>query len=66
MNKDSKIISTAIYYVKYPYTAITIAVMWISVAYIIVIQNQKHFEPLLILASIATIIIALTGFKTTK
>jgi len=66
MNKDNKIINNIVFYVKYPYTALTIATMWISLAFIISLQNQVKFEPLIITASIATLIIAYTGFKPTK
>ncbi|MDD3187782.1 MAG: hypothetical protein PHD02_04905 [Bacilli bacterium] len=66
MNRDSNILSNAMFYVKYPYTALVIATMWIGISIIISTQNIENYERLIVITSIATLIIAFRGFKTIK
>jgi len=53
-------------YIKYPYTAIVITTIWISMAIIITHQNGKNMELLIGLAAITTLFIAYRGFRVTK
>lgn len=53
-------------YIKYPYTAIIIAVMWICIIAIISKQNGANLERILILTSITTVYLAYRGFKPIK
>lgn len=61
--KDSK---KMLMYIKYPYTAIIIAVMWICIIAIISKQNGANLERILILTSITTVYLAYRGFKPIK
>ncbi len=54
------------YHIKYPYTALIIAIVWISIAIIIVNQMSDYIEEIVIATIITTIIIAYRGFKTPK
>lgn len=62
----NKLFKNAVLYVKYPYTAIIIATIWLGTAIIISKQNNNNFELLVIVASIATLIIAFTGLRPSK
>ena len=53
-------------YVRYPYTAAIIAILWISMAIIITKQNGKYLELYITLTAICTLFIAYRGFKTHK
>lgn len=53
-------------YIKYPYTALIITVMWICMIAIIIEQNGKNLEILIGLTSITTIYLAWRGFKVVK
>lgn len=63
MKNDSSLKSFLLY-IRYPYTALIIATIWISMAIIITKQNGKNLELLLALTAICTIFIAYKGFKT--
>lgn len=52
-------------HIKYPYTALIIAIMWISMA-IIIINLKDYVEILIGATSVCTIYIALRGFRTPK
>lgn len=64
MSKN-KIIKNMIIHVKYPYTALIIATMWIGMAIIIPCQPE-NLEVLVIATSIATLLVASIGFKSPK
>lgn len=62
---NNKFIKNIIIHVKYPYTALIISVMWIGIA-IIIAKQKTNLEPLIIMTSIATLIVATVGFKSPK
>lgn len=64
MSKN-KIIKNVMVHVKYPYTALIIATMWIGIAIIIPCQ-PNNLEVLIAITSIATLIVACIGFKSPK
>ena len=64
--KSNKLIKNILFHVKYPYTAAIIAIMWVSMAIIIINQNLNNLEILLSITSLCTIIISLIGFKSPK
>lgn len=66
MKFGNKFIKNIMLHIKYPYTALIIAIIWISMAIIIIHQNQDDFEILIIGTSICTLIIAFIGFKLPK
>ncbi|MEI3508226.1 MAG: hypothetical protein V8R01_03780 [Bacilli bacterium] len=66
MKTGNKFVKSIVLHIKYPYTALIIATIWISMAIITINQNQNNFETLIIATSICTLIIALIGFKTPK
>lgn len=53
-------------YIKYPYTAAIIISMWACMIAIIVITSGENLELLIGLTSLATIYLAMRGFKTIK
>lgn len=59
-------LNNIIFHIRYPYTALVIAIMWIGMAIIIVNQENCAYEILLVATCICTIIIAILGFKNTK
>ncbi len=61
--KDSK---KMLMYIKYPYTALIIVCMWISMIAIIIKQNGENLEVLVTLTSLTTIYLAWRGFKVVK
>ncbi|MCX4365887.1 MAG: hypothetical protein OSJ70_08980 [Bacilli bacterium] len=61
--KDSK---KMLMYIKYPYTALIIICMWISMIAIIIKQNGENLEVLVTLTSLTTIYLAWRGFKVVK
>jgi len=64
MKKDS--IKNFLVYIKYPYTAIIIAIMWISMSIILSKQNGDNLELFIIITAFSTLFIAYKGFKTVK
>jgi hypothetical protein len=66
MSGNNKFIKNLILHIKYPYTALIIAVMWIGIAIIISAQQRTDFDILVIATSICTLIIAATGFRVPK
>ena len=64
MSKN-KIIRNVIIHVKYPYTALIIATMWIAMAIIIPYQYD-NLEVLITATSTATLLVACMGFKSPK
>lgn len=66
MNRGNKLIKNIFLHIKYPYTALIIAVMWISMAIIIIHQKQNNFELLIAATAICTIIISISGFRSHK
>lgn len=48
---------------RYPYTAGVIAVMWIGGAILVIIRPELPVPLLVSMISVATIIVALTGFS---
>ena len=63
---NNKMMKNIVLHIKYPYTALIIAVMWISMAMIVSVQEEDNIELLVIATSICTLIIALIGFKKPK
>ncbi len=53
-------------YIKYPYTALIITVMWICMIAIIINQKGTNLEILISLTSLTTIYLAWRGFKVVK
>lgn len=53
-------------YIKYPYTALIITVMWLVMITIIINQKGANLEILVTLTSITTIYLAWRGFKVVK
>lgn len=53
-------------YIRYPYTAAIIGVMWFSMAVIIYKEHGNNLEILISLTAICTFFIAYKGFKTIK
>ena len=53
-------------HIKYPYTALIIAVMWVGMAILLGLSGGENFELLICLTSVATLIIAGIGFKGIK
>lgn len=53
-------------YIRYPYTAVIIAIMWISMAIILSKQNGDNLELFILLTALATVFIAYKGFKNIK
>ena len=53
-------------YIKYPYTALIITVMWLCMIAIIIKQKGANLEILVTLTSITTIYLAWRGFKVVK
>lgn len=66
MKTGNKFVKSIVLHIKYPYTALIIAVMWIGMAMIVINQKQSDFETLIVATSICTLIIAFIGFKTPK
>ncbi len=64
MKKD--ITKNFLLYIRYPYTAVIIAIVWISVAIILIKQKGNNLELFVFLTSLSTIYIAYKGFKTLK
>ena len=50
-------------FIKYPYTAGIIATMWLGTAAIVAIDRDLPVVDVIIIAMIATVIIALLGFR---
>ena len=53
-------------HVKYPYTALIIAVMWIGVAIIINMQAAAELEVLIGATVFASLVVAIIGFASPK
>ncbi len=63
---NNKFFKNIILHIKYPYTALIIAVMWIGMAIILTYEPAKNFEILFLATSVSTLIIALIGFRSPK
>jgi predicted membrane protein len=63
---NNRFIKNIVLHIKYPYTALIIAVMWIGIAIIITTEQKNNFEALIIATSICTLIIAGVGFRSPK
>lgn len=50
-------------FIKYPYTAGIIATLWLGTASIIAIDGDLPVVDMIIIAMVATVIIALIGFR---
>lgn len=66
MKNNEKIMKNIIVHIKYPYTAVIITIMWLSMAIIVINQDLRNLETLVILTSLCTLIIAFVGFKSPK
>ena len=64
MNKPK--LNNIIFHIRFPYAALIIAIMWLSMAIIIINEKNPNLEILIGSTSFCTIIIALTGFKPPK
>ncbi len=56
-------IKSFILHIKYPYTALIIAVTWVGMAVMIGCLGGKDFELLLGLTGVVTLVIAAIGFR---
>ena len=63
---NNKTMKNIILHIKYPYTALIITVMWISMAMIISSQDGKNLEILIGATAVCTLIIAAVGFRSPK
>lgn len=61
--KDTK---KMLIYIKYPYTALIIIVMWICTIAMLKKFNGEHLELILTLTSVTTVYLAYRGFKPVK
>lgn len=61
--KDTK---KMLIYIKYPYTALIITVMWLCIIAMLKKFNGENLELILSLTSITTIYLAYRGFKPIK
>jgi len=64
--EKNKFVRNILLHIKYPYTALTIAIMWIGMAIMIVAQQQPNFDLLILATAICTLTVALIGFKKPK
>lgn len=55
-----------IVHVKYPYTAATIATMWLGMAIIIGLQQSPDVELLLTATATCSLVVAIIGFTAPK
>ncbi len=62
----NKTVKNMLIYIKYPYTALVIATMWIGIAIIISKQNGENLELLISLTALCTLFIAYRGFRIIK
>jgi hypothetical protein len=62
----SNFAKSLIAHIKYPYTAGIIAVMWIGMAVILVLNGGKDFEILLVSTAAVSLVIAAIGFSSPK
>jgi hypothetical protein len=53
-------------HVKYPYTAATIAIMWLGVAVIIGLQQSLNAELLIAVTAVSSLVVAAIGFAAPK
>ncbi len=49
---------------KYPWTALSLIIIWIATTYIVVKQSNLEVNRILLITLIGTIIIAFIGFRT--
>lgn len=63
--QNNNFLKNILIHIKYPYTALIIAVMWISIA-IIIIEQNVNIDLLLICTTICTVIISFFGFRSSK
>lgn len=63
--QNNNFLKNILVHIKYPYTALIIAVMWISIA-IIIIEQNVNIDLLLICTTICTVIISFFGFRSSK
>jgi len=63
MGKNN-IVKNFLLHIRYPYTAIIIAVMWIGMAIIMIEQKGEYLEFYITTIMLATLFIAFRGFKT--
>lgn len=61
----NKVFKNVMVHVRYPYTALVIAIMWIGIAMIIASQKE-NMEILISATSICTLVVAVIGFKFPK
>ncbi len=63
--QNNKFLKSILIHIKYPYTALIIATMWISIA-IIIIEQNVNIDLLLICTTVCTVIISFLGFRSSK
>lgn len=63
--QNNKFLKSILIHIKYPYTALIIATMWISIA-IIIIEQSVNIDLLLICTTVCTVIISFLGFRSSK
>lgn len=63
--KSNNFFKNLILHIKYPYTSLVIAAMWISMA-IISTKQIENLEILIVTTAICTLVIAWLGFKSPK
>lgn len=52
--------------VRYPYTALIIAVIWLGTGALSAMRSDLPAEPVLVMLSVATLIISTVGFSAPK
>jgi hypothetical protein len=53
-------------HIKYPYTAGIIAMMWIGIAIILMLNSGAYFEILIVLTAAISLVVAAIGFSSPK
>lgn len=49
---------------KYPWTALSLIIIWLATTYIVINQKQLEVNKILLITLAGTVIIALIGFRT--
>lgn len=65
MRTSNKFIKNIMLHIRYPYTALVIAVMWICMA-IIISRQEENLDFLVMATSLCTLIVAVIGFRVPK
>ena len=63
---SNNLLKSLILHIKYPYTALVIALIWLGISIIIGIQPDPQADLLIISAAATSLIIAIIGFSSPK